>query len=511
MLGKLSELDISELTKDNTPHVYDISEVVTHHRRCTTTLRAFEMIFAFSLVGFSFQLYAYLHPNEFNHAFITPPTLPYVATLAMICGGSSFAIICLRRLWVTPLALLLALSTGFVAYGINILSQQLVSWQMDYFYWPILLLASAAFTFFNFILLSIGVVSAIRLKRNNFWRHIRESSKSSDRKWFSAFLDLLGVPRITKARSVVQAISILLSLIATIVFAYGIDQVVTLWPEVTTYHNLSETLCSWQGERNSQAVVSCMYGQGLLSFLKIMLTTTAFLLLSLWIGSLLSAWAWRLLRTTAERHARRDPRTPIVFLRPFGSNANEDRVPLVPGGRGWLYFLANVVRLNTNLDQLLVSEGLSGGPVVAIGKPGHIPPSGATRVFCKDNAWQSVVESYLEKAGAVVLCLGESVGVQWELQAVSASRRERVIILANPDSRFVFKQRQMLREAMTSYGVHPALAAYIEDISFCFFRVHGRNVVLYAKGRDLETYRTAVRIFIRVAFEGLELPPIGAA
>ena len=59
------------------------------------------------------------------------------------------------------------------------------------------------------------------------------------------------------------------------------------------------------------------------------------------------------------------------------------------------------------------------GPVVAVGAPGEeLPPSGARRLYLDHTVWQDRVRSLMERARAVVIVVGETEGVWWEIENV---------------------------------------------------------------------------------------------
>lgn len=70
-------------------------------------------------------------------------------------------------------------------------------------------------------------------------------------------------------------------------------------------------------------------------------------------------------------------------------------------------------------------------------KPSNLPatPLGATRLYLSDADWQPVVTSLLQTVPLVVLVVGNSRGVRWELEtAVRVVAPERLLLVITPDS-----------------------------------------------------------------------------
>lgn len=113
-----------------------------------------------------------------------------------------------------------------------------------------------------------------------------------------------------------------------------------------------------------------------------------------------------------------DPRPPVVYLRPFGEDvpltydvvsAGESSYPLTAKAEDFLLALNAV------------------GPLVSIAQPDltsriGIHLHGAAREYVGEGDWQARIQALLDEAGMVVLAIGDSPGIEWEIQQV----RERV-------------------------------------------------------------------------------------
>ncbi len=114
----------------------------------------------------------------------------------------------------------------------------------------------------------------------------------------------------------------------------------------------------------------------------------------------------------------RDPRPPVVYLRPFG----EDRAltyDVITTGETTTAVTAKAE------DFLLALNAI--GPLVSIAEPNRaarigLHPHGVSRDFIGEGDWQARVREMLDQAGMVVLAIGDSPGIEWEIAQV----RERV-------------------------------------------------------------------------------------
>jgi hypothetical protein len=108
----------------------------------------------------------------------------------------------------------------------------------------------------------------------------------------------------------------------------------------------------------------------------------------------------KLLQWDAIQLLRRDARAPILYLRSF-----DDDAALDPGGSGKTI----EVRLAEVFRKL--------GPVISIGKPGEkLPELGTNRFYVSDDDWRTAIEYFLRRAQAIVILVGGSPGVRWEVE-----------------------------------------------------------------------------------------------
>lgn len=123
----------------------------------------------------------------------------------------------------------------------------------------------------------------------------------------------------------------------------------------------------------------------------------------------------RYLRVSLEQAQATDPRRPVLFLRSF----RDDAVALHAPRAGLAYRLFNYAERNKSLDELLLEEGTSLGPVVALGNPTDaIPPYGAARAYLQNGDWQKMIADLMEQAIVIVICVDDSESLWWEIKFV---------------------------------------------------------------------------------------------
>jgi hypothetical protein len=124
----------------------------------------------------------------------------------------------------------------------------------------------------------------------------------------------------------------------------------------------------------------------------------------------------RLIATRAERLLGQDQRRPVLYLRSF-SDEDRDRGPAGAlrslNGRE----LASSTPAWGSREQDALSAVLGEvGPYVAIGKPREaVPELGAARMYLPDDEWQAKVQQLSGEARLVIVRVGQSEGLRWEI------------------------------------------------------------------------------------------------
>jgi hypothetical protein len=90
------------------------------------------------------------------------------------------------------------------------------------------------------------------------------------------------------------------------------------------------------------------------------------------------------------------------------------------------------------LEQTVASELGVLAPFVAIGEPGEsYPDFGATRAYFEgaDDAWQSAVRDWMDRAAIIVLVPGLTAGLGWELEQVFRGGYDAKLVMVLPADR----------------------------------------------------------------------------
>lgn len=150
-------------------------------------------------------------------------------------------------------------------------------------------------------------------------------------------------------------------------------------------------------------------------------------------GSALVLVLWRLwtfsrrhLAPSADEAQRADPRPPILYLRSFADDATS--VVDDGGFKFWAQFLSLLGVPNPEQEMATILE--RAGPVVAIGRPGEkLPQLGAARLYVEGEQWKAEVLALLGRARLVVIRIGATPGVRWEIeQALNLVPRDRIVL-----------------------------------------------------------------------------------
>ncbi len=144
---------------------------------------------------------------------------------------------------------------------------------------------------------------------------------------------------------------------------------------------------------------------------------------------------WRHEALSADEAMRLDARAPVLYLRSF----RDDGQALLAASGRWdpsrLLGRFSVISAEQELTYVLRRVG----PVIAIGRPGEpLPELGAARLYVDHEHWQRTVRHLLQRAALVVVRVGASAGVQWEVENTLATvpRRRVVFVLlgSGPDA-----------------------------------------------------------------------------
>jgi hypothetical protein len=169
----------------------------------------------------------------------------------------------------------------------------------------------------------------------------------------------------------------------------------------------------------------------------------------------------------------RDTRPPVLYLRSFLDDGRGRKLSV------WrqLTDAVNSLRNKTHEQRLAkYAEGI--GPFVAIGRPGEeLPELGAARMYVSNDDWQAVATDLMARSQLVVLQVGETRGVQWELDRVDEVKKPEQVLLFTP---FGLTRDRSHREceyaAFREWGrtcLPGEFPAEISNASFLYFEPEG--------------------------------------
>lgn len=143
------------------------------------------------------------------------------------------------------------------------------------------------------------------------------------------------------------------------------------------------------------------------------------------LGGILENRGKRMTQPTAEALTDADWRAPVLLLRAFSHDTTVTSMsaPITPIG------ISSVP--NPSFEERLVKSLKHLGPVVAFGRPGEtLPPLGAARTYQSSEQWQEKVLALAAEARLIVLLIGDTPSIQWEIeQMMSPALRPKLILL----------------------------------------------------------------------------------
>jgi hypothetical protein len=125
-----------------------------------------------------------------------------------------------------------------------------------------------------------------------------------------------------------------------------------------------------------------------------------------------------------------DPRSPVLYLRPFRDDPAGSRELPSAGGLVFWVFPAR------SEEDLFARALAKVGPFLAIGEPGQpFRQIGAARFDVRAETWQEMVSALLRRARLVVLRCGDSEGFWWEAELALRTLEPRRLVLLIPFDR----------------------------------------------------------------------------
>jgi hypothetical protein len=210
-------------------------------------------------------------------------------------------------------------------------------------------------------------------------------------------------------------------------------------------------------------------------------------------GATLSRLARMWARTSATRVRQRDRRRPILYLRSF----DDDRLPLpalLTARRPFLeLFLA---RGSDPFEEAVAWELAPFGPIIAVGRPGRPTASlGAARDLLPAADWQAGVAQFIDDARAVVVIIGKTEGLAWEIEQTARNYLHRVVFVFPPvDGPDIAARWAFTRTIVESVGGRPPLLPIPPERILLARETASGWMFVVASQRDEAAYRSALDV-----------------
>jgi hypothetical protein len=221
----------------------------------------------------------------------------------------------------------------------------------------------------------------------------------------------------------------------------------------------------------------------------------------------------RLEALDANEALKHDPRPPILYLRSFqddsellgdsaglflqvGSGAPSTKLE---GARAQAF--RRILQTGQGrLEESLAWDVRGIGPFVAIGAPTEaLPQLGAARAYLSDNTWQSTVIRWVDLAGLIILAIGPTKWIRWELDTiVERDALSKLVILmpaGRPEDRAARWQQVTSGLQQTRWGSSLAMVDSDPVIAIRFIDDGGLSIVTGGKRGPID-YLLAFRLML---------------
>jgi hypothetical protein len=159
-------------------------------------------------------------------------------------------------------------------------------------------------------------------------------------------------------------------------------------------------------------------------------------------------------------------RAPIVYLRSFASDEGE----ILSSWWKPIFLLNRFGMVET--DEEALSRIFSAiGPFVAIGNPSEwLPTRGALRIYRTDENWREAVRDLMARACLVIVRVGNTPGLLWELNIVASLVDNNKVVFWNPThTTYTAKGRKILATFANVIGEIFRLRHFSIDCKGLFF------------------------------------------
>ena len=164
-------------------------------------------------------------------------------------------------------------------------------------------------------------------------------------------------------------------------------------------------------------------------------------------GRSVSRFVQRLVQPAVRQAIETDPRKPVMLLRSFQDDSLEVRASTTIDG-----FTEGIATEGyARFEETVAHALLTVGPVITLGQPGTVlQPLGAARDYYTDDQWQDAVENRAGQAALLLLVVGRSPALMWEIQNIrDHGRLAKTLFVFPPVPKAEFALRaQTLRAAL---------------------------------------------------------------
>ena len=168
------------------------------------------------------------------------------------------------------------------------------------------------------------------------------------------------------------------------------------------------------------------------------------------------------LARSASTLAQKDNRPPILLLRSF-----KDDGIVVENERYWGHRFLGIHDERIRLEEVIAETLYPYGPLVTLSNPvDALPPLGAARENVADSVWQRKIEQYMEQASKIVLIIGVTRSLHWEVnQILSRGFMEKCLFVFPPAYRGFAEKSLLLGNCLPELSSELGLQSDEEEIA----------------------------------------------
>jgi hypothetical protein len=190
-----------------------------------------------------------------------------------------------------------------------------------------------------------------------------------------------------------------------------------------------------------------------------------------------------------------DPRSPVLILRAF----RDDGIRSSGRDFGKMWRRPTTWFRPPSFEELLADEFRNVGPPIIVGAPGErLPRLGASRAYFADKDWRDAVGRLIEEAAIVIILIGDTESLFWELRTAVGRRSWNSVILVVPAvSKKKLEARVQSFVSNNTNLLGPELAARLldEGTLACAFQ-QGCWILIQSRKRTTWHYELAIRLLL---------------